>query len=203
MSQNTKTNMEKMLSGEIYWANDPEILKARDLGYINCMEYNNTSPSEVDKRNNIIKKLFKKIGDNFCLVPRINVDYGFNISAGNNFYSNYNLVILDEAEVTFGDNVFVGPNCSFYTACHPIDYEQRNACYEYAKKIIVGNNVWIGGNVVVCPGVTIGDGAVIGAGSVVTRDIPANMVAFGNPCKARREITEKDKINNIEDILKK
>ena len=194
MSQ-TKSNMEKMLLGEIYWANDPEILKARDKAYDICMEYNKTNSSENEKRTEIIKKLFKKTGKDFCLVPKINVDYGFNITIGDNFYSNYNLVILDEAEVIFGNNIFIGPNCSFYTACHPIDYKQRNACYEYSKKIIVGNNVWFGGNVVVCPGVTIGDGSVIGAGSVVTRDIPPNVVAYGNPCKAIRQITEKDKIN--------
>ena len=187
MSQ-TKTNMEKMLLGEIYWANDPEILKARDKAYDICMEYNKTNSSENEKRTEIIKKLFKKTGKDFCLVPKINVDYGFNITIGDNFYSNYNLVILDEAEVIFGNNIFIGPNCSFYTACHPIDYKQRNACYEYSKKIIVGNNVWFGGNVVVCPGVTIGDGSVIGAGSVVTKSIPQNTIAVGNPARVIKEI---------------
>lgn len=110
-------------------------------------------------------------------------DYGYNISVGDRFYANHNLVILDEAEVTFGDNVFVAPNCAFYTAGHPLDAVERNRGIEYARPITVGNNVWIGGNVCVLPGVTIGDNCVIGAGSVVVKDIPANSVAAGNPCK--------------------
>lgn len=103
-----------------------------------------------------------------------------------------NFVILDGAKVTFGDNVFVAPDCGFYTAGHPLDADRRNKGLEYAKPITVGNNVWFGGGVKVMPGVTIGDGAVIGGGSVVTKDIPANMIAFGNPCKPIREITEAD-----------
>ena len=114
-------------------------------------------------------------------------DYGYNISVGENFYANHNLVILDGAKVEFGDNVFVGPNCGFYTAGHPIDIKSRNEGIEYAKPIKVGNNVWFGGNVSVMPGVTIGDNVTIGAGSVVTKDIPSNCVAYGNPCKVKRE----------------
>ena len=109
---------------------------------------------------------------------------------GDNFYSNHNLVILDCAEVIFGDNVFIGPNCGFYTAGHPLDYKARNYGLEYAKPIKVGNNVWIGGNVCVMPGVTIGDNVVIGGGSVVTKDIPSGVVAVGNPCKPVKEIPE-------------
>ena len=114
-------------------------------------------------------------------------DYGYNISVGENFYANHNLVILDGAKVEFGDNVFIGPNCGFYTAGHPIDIKSRNEGIEYAKPIKVGNNVWFGGNVSVMPGVTIGDNVTIGAGSVVTKDIPSNCVAYGNPCKVKRE----------------
>ena len=120
-------------------------------------------------------------------------DYGYNIRLGKNFYSNHNLVILDGAKVIFGDNVFVGPNCGFYTAGHPIDYERRNKGLEYAYPITVGSNVWFGGGVQVMPGVTIGDNVVIGAGSVVVKDIPSNCVAVGNPCKVIREITDEDK----------
>lgn len=115
-------------------------------------------------------------------------DYGYNIEIGENFYSNHNLIILDGNKVTFGDNVFIAPNCCFYTAGHPIDYNTRNQGLEYAKPIEVGNNVWIGGNVVVLPGVKIGDNVVIGAGSIVTRDIPSNSVAVGNPCRVIKEI---------------
>lgn len=120
-------------------------------------------------------------------------DYGYNIEIGENFYANMNCVILDEAKVTFGDNVFIAPSCGFYTAGHPLDVEQRNRGLEYARPIRVGNNVWIGAQVCVLPGVTIGDNTVIGAGSVVNRDIPANVIAAGNPCRVIREITEEDK----------
>lgn len=115
-------------------------------------------------------------------------DYGYNIHFGRNFYTNHNLVILDTATVKFGDNVFIGPNCGFYTAGHPVDVKQRNSGLEYAKPITVGNNVWFGGNVIVLPGVTIGDNTIIGAGSVVTKDIPANVIAVGNPCKVIKSI---------------
>ena len=116
------------------------------------------------------------------------LDYGFNIEIGENFYSNHNLVILDANKVKFGDNVFIGPNCGFYTSGHPLDYQTRNKPLEYAKPITIGNNVWIGGNVCVMPGVTIGSNTVIGAGSVVTKDIPDNVVAVGNPCKVIRNM---------------
>lgn len=115
-------------------------------------------------------------------------DYGFNISLGKNFYANHNLVILDANKVEFGDNVFIGPNCGFYTAGHPLDYVSRNKGLEYAKPIKIGNNVWIGGNVCVLPGVTIGDNVVIGAGSVVRKDIPANCLVAGNPGKIIKKI---------------
>ena len=120
--------------------------------------------------------------------PNFYCDYGYNIEIGENFYSNHNLVILDPAKVIFGDNVFIGPNCGFYTASHPLEAEERNKGIEMAKPIKVGNNVWFGGNVTVLPGVTIGDNCVVGAGSVVVKDIPANSVAVGNPCKLIRTI---------------
>ena len=119
-------------------------------------------------------------------------DFGYNIEVGENFYANHGCVILDCAKVTFGDNVFIAPNCGFYTAGHPIDSKRRNAGLEYAHPITVGNNVWFGGGVQVMPGVTIGNNVVIGSGSVVTKDIPDNVVAAGNPCKVLRAITEED-----------
>lgn len=127
-------------------------------------------------------------GEHLTIEQPFVCDYGYNISVGEGFFANYNLVILDPAPVTFGDNVFIAPNCSFTTASHPLDAERRNKGLETCKPIHVGNNVWIGANVVVLPGVTIGDNAVIGAGSVVTRDIPAGYVAYGNPCKPHRKI---------------
>ena len=120
-------------------------------------------------------------------MPNFHCDYGFNISIGEMFYANHNLVILDCNKVSFGDNVFIGPNCGFYAATHPIDKDVRKEL-EYSKPIKVGNDVWIGGGVTVLPGVTIGDNVVIGAGSVVTKDIPSNVVAYGNPCKVVKNI---------------
>ena len=139
---------------------------------------------KVFSNRNIISIITK---ENVQIESNFFCDYGYNISVGENFYANHNLVILDGAKVEFGDNVFIGPNCGFYTAGHPIDIKSRNEGIEYAKPIKVGNNVWFGGNVSVMPGVTIGDNVTIGAGSVVTKDIPSNCVAYGNPCKVKRE----------------
>ena len=151
------------------------------------------SPSNVDERNKIIKKILGSTKQNFLIEQPFYCDYGYNISIGENFYANHNLIILDPGKVEFGDNVFIGPNCAFYTPQHPLDSETRNKGLEYAFPIKIGNNVWLGGNVVVLPGVSIGDNSVIGAGSVVTKNIPPNVIAAGNPCKVIREITEKDK----------
>lgn len=133
------------------------------------------------------------MGKDTVITPPFWCDYGYNISVGDNFYSNHNLVITDGAEVTFGDNVFIAPNCCFTTAEHAIDPEMRKAGTEIAKPITIGNNVWIGAGSTVLAGVTIGDNTVIGAGSVVKKSIPGNVVAVGVPCKVLRAITEKDK----------
>ena len=130
------------------------------------------------------------MGENYYIEQPFYCDYGYNISVGDNFYSNVNLVILDGAKVTFGDNVFIAPDCGFHTAGHPLDVGRRNMGLEYARPITVGNNVWIGAGVHVLPGVTIGDNCVIGAGSVVNRDIPANSLAVGNPCRVIRSLEE-------------
>ena len=184
---------DKMLAGKIYDANyDQELVAARVDAKELCYDFNHARPSEEAKRQGIIRQLLGKTGNQFEITGPFYCDYGFNIEIGENFYSNHNLVILDGAKVTFGDNVFVAPDCGFYTAGHPLDADRRNKGLEYAKPITVGNNVWFGGGVKVMPGVTIGDGAVIGGGSVVTKDIPTNMVAVGNPCKPISEITEAD-----------
>ena len=180
---------EKMLAGEIYDANNDinlinERIKAKDL----CYEYNNLRPSQVKERKEVMKKILGKVGGEFLIEQPFICDYGYNIEIGKNFYSNHNLTILDANKVEFGDNVFIGPNCGFYTAGHPLDYKTRNKGLEYAKPIKVGNNVWFGGNVTVLPGVEIGDNSVIGAGSVVTKDIPENSIAVGNPCKVIKKI---------------
>lgn len=179
---------EKMLSGELYNPLLDDLLEDRENAKKLCYDYNQLSPEKIEEKQNIIKKLFNKTGQNFTIEPSFYCDYGYNIEIGENFYSNHNLVILDPAKVSFGDNVFIGPNCGFYTPEHPISAEERNKGLEYAKPITVGNNVWIGGGVSVLSGVSIGDNVVIGAGSVVVKDIPANAVAVGNPCKVIKNI---------------
>ena len=179
---------EKMILGELYYANNEELIKERKKAKDLCYKYNNLKPSQEKERKKVLKKLLGNTKENFLIEQPFICDYGYNIEIGENFYSNHNLIILDGNKVKFGDNVFIAPNCSFYTAGHPLDVETRNRGIEYAKPIEVGNNVWIGGNVVVLPGVKIGDNVVIGAGSVVTKNIPSNVLAVGNPCKVIREI---------------
>ena len=179
---------EKMLNGELYNANDPDLERERSKAKELCNEYNMIKPSSKMERKNKLKQILGKIGDSITVEPNFFCDYGYNIEIGEAFYANHNLVILDPAKVRIGDNVFIGPNCGIYTATHPIDSETRNKGLEYAKPITIGNNVWIGGNVSILPGVTIGDGTVIGAGSVVATSLPANVIAMGNPCKPLREI---------------
>ena len=180
---------EKMLDGELYDANYDENLineryKAKDI----CFEYNNLKPSDSENKEKIIKRLLGKTGKQITVEQNFWCDYGYNISVGENFYMNHNCVILDGAKVEFGDNVFISPNCSFYTAGHPLEVNLRNKGLEYAKPIKIGNNVWIGGNVTVLPGVTIGDNVTIGAGSIVNKNIPSNAVAVGNPCRVIKEV---------------
>ncbi len=180
---------EKMLNGLMYDANyDKALIEERKHCKILCAKYNNSSYSDTAYRQNILKEILGKTGENFIIEPAFWCDYGYNITLGENFYSNHNLVILDPAPVIFGDNVFIGPNCGFYTAGHPIDAKERNKGLEYAKPIKVGNDVWFGGNVTVLPGVTIGNNVVIGAGSVVAKDIPDNSVAIGTPCRVVKDI---------------
>ncbi len=183
------TEKEKMLNQMMYDANyDKALIEERTQAKELCYEFNMLRPSELEKQTELLKKLLGKTKGTVCITAPFWCDYGYNIEVGENFYANHNLVILDGAKVTFGDNVFIAPNCGFYTAGHPIDFERRNQGLEYAYPITVGNNVWIGGNVCVMPGVTIGNNVVIGGGSVVVKDIPDNCVAVGNPCKVIRTI---------------
>ncbi|WNI37869.1 sugar O-acetyltransferase [Chryseobacterium sp. SG20098] len=183
------TEKEKCAAGLLYNANyDKELIQERIACKDLCQEYNGLKNSDTENRYRLLKQIIGSIKENICIEPNFWCDYGYNIKAGENFYANHNLVILDCAKVEFGDNVFIGPNCSFYTAGHPLDVQQRNEGLEYAHPIKVGDNVWLGGNVVVLPGVSIGNNSVIGAGSVVTKDIPENVVAVGNPCKIVKNI---------------
>lgn len=186
-----RAEIERMMSGELYQACDNyRLLEVLDRTQERCFEYNQIPPTRLEERRALMKRILGKTGQRFKIISPFYCDYGFNIEIGEDFFANFNMVILDEAKVTFGNNVFIAPNCSFYTAGHPLAVEQRRAGLEYSLPITVGNDVWIGGNVCVMPGVTIGDGAVIGAGSVVTRDIPAGVLAVGNPCKPIRKITQ-------------
>lgn len=185
------TQFERMMA-ELPYCADEEIrgimMKTRFL----LQEYNSVRPDDIQRKNEILRELLGKTGERFYIEPPFHCDYGCNIELGENFYSNYNLTVLDCNKVKIGDNVLLGPNVTITAAGHPIHPESRKK-YEYAVPVTIGNNVWIGANVVICPGVTIGDGSVIGAGAVVTRHIPAKVVAFGNPCRVYREITEADR----------
>lgn len=191
-----KTEKQKMLDHELYDANyNPELLQERLRAKDLCFEFNQTKPSETEKQTQILRRLLGKTPQNFCMMQPFWCDYGYNIEIGENFFANHNLVILDCAKVHFGNNVFIAPDCGFYTAGHPIDAERRNQGLEYAHPITVGDNVWFGGGVKVMPGVRIGSNVVIAAGSVVTKNIPDNVVAAGVPCRVLRPITEADRHN--------
>ncbi|OAT39235.1 sugar O-acetyltransferase [Proteus myxofaciens] len=188
------TEYEKMVSGHLYNPNKEEKLKemraqAREIIY----DYNLTRPSDDQKRIEYLKLLLGKTGANVYIEPPFHCDYGKLIEVGEDFYANFNLTILDCAPVKIGHNVMCAPNVSILTATHPIDPDIRNSEFEYALPITIGNNVWLGASCMILPGVIIGDNCVIGAGSVVTKSIPANSVAVGNPCRVIRQISEKDK----------
>ncbi len=188
------TEREKAQKGYLYDANyDQQIIEERTRCADLCYEFNQCKPSDTKKQKELLKKILGSMKENPVITAPFYCDYGFNISIGKNFYTNYNVTILDGAKVTFGDNVFIAPNCVFSTAGHAIDSEQRSRGLEIALPITVGDNVWIGTNVSVLPGVTIGNNTIIGAGSVVNKNIPEGVIAAGNPCKVIRKITEEDK----------
>ena len=191
------TEKEKMLKQMLYDANnDEDLLKERAIAKDLCFKYNQLIPSDSENQKKVLKEILGEVDDSAIFVAPFWCDYGYNIKVGKNLFANHNTVILDGAKVTFGDNVFIAPNCGFYTAGHPIDAKRRNQGLEYAYPITIGNNVWIGAGVHVMSGVTIGDNVVIGGGSVVVKDIPSNSVAVGNPCHVIREITKEDEQTN-------
>lgn len=188
------TEKEKMLSGNLYMANDKELKADAKKSRMLTRLFNNTTEEQKEYRAELLKELFKKTGDNIYIEPSFKCDYGCNISVGNNFYANFDCIILDVCNVDIGENVFFAPRVCIYTAGHPIDAEVRNTGLELGKPVKIGNNVWVGGSTVINPGVIIGNNVVIGSGSVVTKDIPDNVIAVGNPCRVLRKITEEDKI---------
>ena len=185
---------ERMLNGTLYCANDEELRKLfkRKARFLD--EFNSTKYDDYLKREELIRGIFSHVGKNPMINKPFHCDYGCHISVGDNFYANFDCIFLDVNTITIGDNVFLAPRVSLYTAGHPIDKDVRREQLEFGKPIVIGNDVWIGGNVVVNPGVTIGDNVVIGSGSVVVTDIPSGVVACGNPCKVIRKITDEDKI---------
>lgn len=182
-----------MIAGEIYQAMGRELFDERQYAKEQLHIFNHLEPSKVKARNQIIKKLFGETTNLFFIEPPFRCDYGYNIFLGDNFYANFNLTILDCAPVNIGANVMIGPNVSIFTAGHPVHPEPRVAGWEFAKPVTIEDNVWIGGHSVINPGVTIGKNSVIGSGSVVTKDIPENVIAVGNPCRVIRNITDSDK----------
>lgn len=191
---NSMNNFDKMHSGELYLPGNEEIMREQ----LKCLEklydFNNTRPSESDKREQLLKDMFAKIGCNCYIEPPLHSNWGGkHVHFGNNVYANFNLTLVDDTHIYVGDYTMFGPNVVVATAGHPILPELREKAYQYNAPVKIGRNCWIGAGAVIVPGITIGDNSVIGAGSVVTKDIPSNVVAVGNPCRVLREINENDK----------
>ncbi|MBQ8069631.1 MAG: sugar O-acetyltransferase [Bacteroidales bacterium] len=186
------TEKEKMMGGYLYDALNKDLLKELIRGRGLSWEYNRIHPADAEAQRALLEKAIGSLGSGVIIVPPFFFDYGSNISIGDDSFINMDCVILDEALVTIGSNVFIAPQCGFYTAGHALDVKTRNDMKEYALPITIGDNVWIGGGVKVMPGVTIGSDSVIGGGSVVVKDIPEGVLAAGNPCRVIRKITPED-----------
>ena len=176
----------------LYFESD-EVLDEKVKKLENLKDFNNTRPSENRRRFQLLEDLFKSIGENCVIEPPMHANWGgANVTIGDNFYANFNLTLVDDAEITIGNRVMIGPNVTIATACHPISPALREKGCQYNLPVVIEDNVWIGAGVTVLPGVTIHKNSIIGAGSIVTKDIPENVIAFGNPCKVSRKITERD-----------
>ena len=184
---------ERMLRGLPYKAWLDGLSEERLACSKKIYEYNHLPPERWEERPALLKQLLGKTGEEITINEPFHCDYGYNIEVGENFFANYNFMVLDVGKVIIGDNAFIAPNVSIYTAGHPIHPLSRNSGYEYGLDIVIGDNVWLGGSVSIMPGVHIGSNVVIGGGSVVTRDIPDNVLAVGNPCRVVREVTEEDR----------
>lgn len=184
---------ERMLKELPYKAWEDGLSEERIASRRKIFRYNSLDPAAVEEIDRSIRDIIGKAGKGICVESPFHCDYGWNIEVGDNFYANYNCTILDVAKVKIGSNVMFAPNVSVYTAGHPVHPDSRNSGYEYGIGITIGDNVWVGGSVVINPGVHIGNNVVIGSGSVVTKDIPDNAVAAGNPCRVIRYITEEDR----------
>ena len=187
------TEREKALAGKLFHQGDPVLAEERKRAQDLCYDYNHTRPSDTAKRRELLQELIGHIKGELTINAPFYCDYGSLITVGERFFANYNCRILDGAEVVFGDDVRIGPDCSFLTPDHPKDPELRREGYEIFRPVTVGNNVWFGAGVTVLPGVSIGDDSVIAAGSVVTRDIPSGVLAAGIPCRVLRKLNESDR----------
>lgn len=187
-AQSMKTEKQKMLAGELYDAFDAELLAMRCRARTLFKQFNDSHPDETELRQRVLRELFGASGTNLLIEPPFFCDYGSNIFVGENVYFNFDCVVLDVAEVRIGSNVMCAPKVQIYTASHPLDAALRRSGLEMAAPIEIGDDVWIGGGAILCPGVTIGARSVIGAGSVVTKNIPAGVLAVGNPCRILRQL---------------
>ncbi|WP_409290873.1 sugar O-acetyltransferase [Peribacillus sp. SCS-37] len=182
------TEKEKMLAGEYYKAWDPVLIEERARARRLTARFNAAADAQSDERTSLLKQLFGATGENIYIEPDFRCDYGSNIYAGENFYANFNCVILDVCEVRFGDNCLLAPGVHIYTAAHPIDAAERVSGLEYGRPVTIGSNVWLGGGCIINPGITIGDNAVVASGAVVTKDVPPNTVVGGNPARILKQL---------------
>lgn len=194
------TAKERMQSGKLYFCTDEEIANEQTQCLEILYDYNHTRPSESQKREQILKKLLAEIGENCYIEPPLHANWGKYTHLGSNVYANFNLTLVDDTDIFVGDNVMIGPNVVIATAGHPVNPALRLQAAQFNISVHIGNNVWIGAGAIVLPGVHIGDNSVIGAGSIVTKDIPANVVAVGNPCRVLREINERDQTFYYRDL---
>lgn len=183
-----RSEREKMIAGDMYQAYDPELVEARKHARCQLRRYNASTEDQAPYRLSLLTEMFGSVEGRLEIEPPFRCDYGFNIHAGDGVYMNFDCVILDCAEVRIGRNVMMGPGVHIYAAAHPLDAHERIKGPEFARPVTIGDNVWLGGRSIICPGVTIGENTTIGAGSVVTKDIPANVLAAGNPCRVIRPL---------------
>lgn len=200
MSEAGRHEWELMVAGEVYQDSHPDIERKRAEAKKLFVEYNKTDYEDVERRREIMERLFKSIGEDVFIEPNFRCEVGRNITIGSHAYINFDCVMLDNAPITLGDYVWIAPMVGLFATNHALDFEERKNGACQAKPIVIGNGVWLGGHVTVLGGVTIGDGAVIGAGAVVTHDIPANCIAVGNPARVLREITDEDRTGFMERI---
>lgn len=196
-----KTEKEKMIAGELYFANDPELVADRMFARCQSQIINQAESAEL--RSQLLKETFGRTGKKIYMEPVINFDYGYNIFVGENFYANFNCTFLDVSTIEIGDNCMFAPNVQLYTATHPLHPVKRNSGLEYAKPIKIGDNVWLGGGVIVTPGVTLGNNVVVGAGSVVTKSFPDNVVIAGNPARIIKTVEEEPLEESLETLRQK